>query len=212
MDPVGAAVGAVIGYAIGSVQILALEWWRKRSKHRTQLRLLRAELRRLAEFQIPFGWDKVTGPPNDQIPRPPEPTENFLTLIGEIDFYLTDEHHDDNTQFGLLNVADGCRVLAHYAQKVEECVDNARASTGPTAKEFRDRAVEYSESYDKELARLQATISSALHDCERRLAVAKFWHQLTRRPLGDLPAGANPPPLAVNDPRVTALPRRRDQG
>jgi hypothetical protein len=202
-------VGAVFGYAIGTFQILALDWVRKRRQHRTQLRLLRSELRRLAEFQTPFSWSKVTGPPDDQLPRPPEPTPNFLKLIGEIDFYLTDEHHDDNTQVGLINVLDACQVLAFYHRKIEELLTEIRGSKGSAPRSVWDRAVDYADSYDKELARLHSIVTSAITDCERRLTVIGLWYQATRRPLGDLPPGENPPSLGPNDPRITPLPPRR---
>ncbi len=211
MDPIGAAIGAVIGYAVGSLQVLVLDWVRKRTKHKTQLRLLRAELCRLAEFQIGFSWSKVTGPPDDQLPRPPEQTPNFLKLVGEIDFYLTDEHHDDNSQLALLNIVDGCQVLAYYHKKIEECLAEIRARSGPAVRKSWERALDYSESYDKELARLQVIIRSALDDTERRLRVVKLWHQAARRPMGELPPGKNPPPLTRDDPRVKPLPPRPRQ-
>lgn len=212
MDLIGAAIGAVIGYAVGSFQILALDWVRKRTQHKTQLRLIRAELRRLAEFRTGFSWSKVTGPPDDQLPRPPEQTPNFLKVIGETDFYLTDEHHDDNSQLALLNVVDGCQVLAYYHGKIEECLAEIRGGSGPAVRKAWDRAVDYSVTYDGELARLQTIVESALADTDRRLKAIGLWHQAASRPMGRLPPGDNPPSLTRDDPRVKPLPPRPRQG
>ena len=114
MNPLSIAISALIGYAIGTLQVLALDWFRSRSSHRRRLRVLRAELRRLSLLREKYGWDQVTGPPHDWVPRPPVPTDAFVSLVVDTDFYLTDEHDDDNTQLALLEIVDGCDALRHY--------------------------------------------------------------------------------------------------
>jgi hypothetical protein len=201
VNPLAVVISAVIGYAIGTVQVLALDWARRRTQHRTQLRLLKAELRRLAEFTVGYAWSKATGPPSDTLPKPPQPSPNFVALVGSLDFYLTDEHEDDNTQLGLLNILDGCDVLGYCAGQVRKLVDDISTAQGPVAVKLWHRAVEYAEEYDLELARFQTIVSSAVADVERRLREVSLFRQM-RRPIGALPKGVNPAPLVRGDPRI----------
>ena len=194
----------VVGYAVGTIQILAFGLIRSRSKHRTQLRLLRSELRRLNQLRIPYNWDETSGPPNNKIPRPPVPTANFTTLIAQIDFYLTDESHDDNTQEGLLDILDGAHGLQHYQRKIQECLDEIRGGSGPATVNSRNRAFDFSQSYDSDLAKLQTIVTSAISDVDRRLKEATLWRQ-ANRPMGKLPSGENPKPLSEGDPRIINL-------
>jgi hypothetical protein len=96
------------GFALGSFQSLLLDWIRARSQHRRQLRQWRSELRRLAGYRQKFGWTEK-GPANDTVPNPPRITASYQGLLQETDFWLTDEHRDDNTQQGLIDIADGAR-------------------------------------------------------------------------------------------------------
>ena len=62
---------ALIGYALGSAQILVIDWIRARTTHRRQLRLLRAELRRLSGFARKYNWEHDELPADDTHPNPP---------------------------------------------------------------------------------------------------------------------------------------------
>src|SRR5882724_10048088 len=98
---------ALIGFALGSSQVLLIDWIRNRAQHRRHLRLLRTELRRLVGFQVHWGWKHHEVPPDDSTPIPPHVTPSYLRLLQDIDFWLTDEHRDDNTQQALIDIADG---------------------------------------------------------------------------------------------------------
>jgi len=112
---------ALIGFALGSSQVLLIDWIRARSQHRRQLRLLRAEIRRLSGFQRPWGLQRNVVPPDDTTPIPPRITASYQRLLQEVDFWLTDEHSDDNTQQGLIDIADGAGVLERYDADVRSC-------------------------------------------------------------------------------------------
>src|SRR5262245_51933766 len=85
-----APLWAIVGYAIGTVQVLFIDWARARTLHRSQLRLIRAELRRLAAIHAKFAW-RDDGPGSDVVPKPPELTPTFLQAVAAADFHLTDE-------------------------------------------------------------------------------------------------------------------------
>lgn len=90
----------LIGYAIATLQILLIDWVRVRWKHQRQLRYLGAELRRAREFDRRYGLSKGKLPTSDQVPKPPALSSNYAAAVAATDFYLTDEHDDDNTQQG----------------------------------------------------------------------------------------------------------------
>jgi hypothetical protein len=186
---------ALGGYALGSAQVLLLDWWRARSQHRRQLRLLRAELRRLDGYRTRFNWKVGAVPESDTIPNSPRVTPGYTRLVQEMDFWLTDEHSDDNTQQGLLDIADGCAVLERYVSDVLKDVDKAGDATTQVEKEkWRTRATQSAGAHDKEHERWLIMVSSVVRDVERRIREAKTLRQAVRtfRPM---PKGANPPPL-----------------
>jgi len=175
--------------------VLALDWIRSRAQHRRQLRLLRSELRRLSGLHGKFGWQHGVVPATDKVPIPPRVTPSYLRIIQETDFWLTDEHSDDNTQEGLLNISDGCTMLERYANDALTIARNAVAATEPNEKvKLLGRAVETAIAYDKERVVLQVVLASALSDVERRLKQAATWRQVLRV-ARRMPRGSNPPPL-----------------
>ena len=194
---------ALLGYAIGTLQILVLDWFRERSLHTRQLRAIRAELRRAASFKATFNWTaQGPAPGNDYLPRPPNVSPRFVDLVTQTHFYLTDEHHDDNSQEALLAIEDGCASLRHYFERIQEWFDKVRTGVDVnTSTRLKSDMVLMAAAYDRDHARLLFTIEDAIKDLNRRLDEAHVWRQLNR-PVGRLPAGANPPPLVANDPRL----------
>ena len=81
---------AVVGYAVGTIQILFVDWWRRVATHKRQLRLLQAELRRLRTFDAKFRWKDGAPPDDGLVPAPPNPTDLFVRTVGETDWELTD--------------------------------------------------------------------------------------------------------------------------
>lgn len=186
---------ALIGFALGSSQVLLIDWIRSRSQHRRQLRLLRADIRRLSGFRQHWGWQHGVVPPNDTTPNPPRVTPTYQRLLQEIDFWLTDEHSDDNSQEALIEIADGAALLERYDADVRRLLESARgAQTRDEKEKFLSRAVDTAQVYDKELDRWHITVSSALSDVERRLHAAGVAAQLGRV-LTRMPEGVNPPSL-----------------
>jgi hypothetical protein len=190
---------ALGGFALGSFQSLLLDWLRARSLHRRQLRLWRSELRRLSGYRRKFDWT-ATGPASDTVPNPPRVTASYQRLLQETDFWLTDEHRDDNTQQGLIDIADGAAVLDRYAADVHRLIDEMRASAQEQKKKYADRAMETSSAYDRELDRWQIMVNSGLMDIDRRLRIATVRHQLLRA-VRPMPKGENPvslPPISYD--------------
>jgi hypothetical protein len=185
---------ALGGFALGSAQSLFLDWLRARSQHRRQLRLWRSEFRRLAAYRAKFGWSMTDGPPSDTIPNPPRITSSYQRLLQETDFWLTDEHRDDNTQQALIDIADGAVVLERYATDVLRLVDQMNAASGDQKRKYGRRAIETSQIYDREIARWCLMVDSAVVDIARRLESAGLVRQIGRS-LRPMPTGQNPPPL-----------------
>jgi hypothetical protein len=204
-------IGAVIGYAVGTFQVLFIDWWRRVAAHRRQLRLLQAELRRLRTFEAQFKWVGGLPPLDERLPAAPQPTELFVKTVGEVEWPLTDEHRDDNTQQSLLHIVDGCTILKYYVDKVLEIADRA-PSVNPEEKErLRQRGVGYAAEYDDKIDELLFLLDDALRDMARRLELADMGRQLERA-FSELPPGENPKPLQKNDARVEAWRRTHRNG
>jgi hypothetical protein len=170
---VEAALIAIAGYAVGTAQILFVDWIQRRREHTRHLRLLRAEFRRARDLLAQFGWTKGVPLESDAIPYPPRPSEQFPTTVATTDYYISDEHDDDNAQEGHLGILDGPGHLAIYHKAALDLVDQIRhAPAGPASRELMDRAVENARLYDQEVARTRYILESAMTDIDRRLQVA----------------------------------------
>jgi len=192
---------ALVGYAIGTIQILLIDWIHSRVQHARDLRTLRAYLRQALVLSKTFDWDEA-GPKDDSIPRAPYLGPNFVDVVGKTHFYLTDEHDDDNSQQALLAIDDGCRILQHYISKADALVDQIRQTHNAAERAIiRNDLRGLAEYYDGHQPALIFSINDAIRDLDRRIDQARLWRQLNR-PLGRLPAGVNPPELVESDPRL----------
>jgi len=134
-------------------------------------------------------------PPSDATPVPPRITPSYQRLLQDLDFWLTDEHSDDNTQQALIEIADGAAVLERYDADVRRLLDSAKNATTQAAKaKSLSRAVDTSQAYDKELDRWLIMVASAVSDVDRRLRSASTWRQIGRA-MRKMPKGTNPPAL-----------------
>ena len=195
---------ALAGYAIGTAQILILDWFRARWAHARQLRLLRAELRRIAVFKAKFGLRLDRPPERDQLPRPASMLPAFLSTVSAMDFWITDEHRDDNSQEGFLGAADGFAALGETHARAMKELDAIRSTDAPALKkEHLERLVAFGADYDEKVDYMQYLVSESLRDIDRRLKTVRWWRQLLRLAT-PMPRGSNPPPLQPKDPRVAA--------
>jgi hypothetical protein len=201
-------IGAVVGYAIGTFQVLFVDWWRRIASHRRQLRLLRAELRRMRTFESKFSWDDGLPPMDEYVAVPPKPTDLFMKTVGETEWVLTDEHRDDNSQQSFLHLVDGCTTLKHYADKVLEVADRAPFAGSEEKPKLRKRGAGYANAYDSKIDEVLFLIDDALKDLDRRLQASTFRTQF-KRVFRRLPVGENPPNLQPNDPRIEEWRRQR---
>lgn len=202
-------LSAVIGYAIGTLQILLIDWWRRVAAHRRHLCLLQAELRRLRTFEPKFEWVDGIPPEDEKVPRPPQETELFVRTVGETDWRLSDEIENDNTQQALLHILDGCWTLRLYASEVMAAVDQSRLEKdGEERLKLLFRAAAYAKAYDGEVDGVLYLVDDALRDLERRLALATLGEQLGRA-FNTLPRGQNPTLFQKNDPKFLEWKRRR---
>lgn len=189
------AVLAIVGYAVGTAQVLFIDWVQRRREHCRHLRLLRAELTRTRALTAKFGWKKGVPPDSDDIPNLPTVSEQYTATVAATDYSRTDEHSGDNAQMAHLHLLDGLGILAKYHSAALALADKAREG-GPTARKLFNRACENAAAYDETVDIVACTLDSALEDVERRLTEAKLWPQVGR--IGrSLPEGTNPPPVAV---------------
>jgi len=204
-----APFSALIGYAIGTAQILILDWFRSRLAHRRQLRLLRAELRRASEFREKFQLREDEPDEPDKVPRPASLSPRFIDTVAAVDFWLTDEHRDDNSQQAFLTVADGLSSLAEVHTRFTKELDASHASDDKEKqREHREWAIRHADEYDREHDTVHFIIHDALRDLDRRLALSRFWPQAWRL-LRPMPKGVNPPSLTRDDPRLIAFKQSR---
>lgn len=192
---------ALFGYALGTLQVLVLDRVNHWRAHRRDLVTLRAELRRLASLNAKFGWT-AEGPVTDLVPKPPQPLPMYYELTARIDFALTDENADDNTQEGFLKLVDGCEMLRYYADRVEAERLAVRAATEILPRnQARSRALNAAANYDRTLAGVHYQILDSIRDISRRIDATPFRARLKRR-FGRLPVRENPPPMQLDDPRL----------
>ena len=204
-----AIITALAGYAIGTIQIIGLDWARARRRHAQELRLLRAELLRARIRESKFGWTVGDVPADDLVPEPPTVTEVFPSTVSRIDFSLTDEFEGDNTQEALLHLLDGLDQLRRYRDGALESVDQAGDGSDPERKRRSvERAYGYARKYDEVLDRVLFHIDSACEDVERRLHEATLRRQLPRV-WRELPSGTAPPPIGPGDARLEQWKRER---
>jgi len=202
------AVLLVIGYAIGTAQILVIDWQRRLREHRRQLRVVRAELVRTRDLTARFGWKKGVMPSSDAVPKAPRVSDQFTPTVAAIDFFLTDQHEGDNTHQAYLNLLDGLDVLEKYHCQVMSLIDAARDADDQSGKrELWERAVDNAQAYDDNVDAVALMLDSALEDIDRRIRNIGLRPQLLR--IGrKLPKGENPPPLKRDDPRLAAFRER----
>lgn len=189
------AILALLGYAIGTGQVIISEWIKSRLAHVRHLRLLSVDLRRLASFHKKFNWGS-TGPMTVTIPNPPRTTPRFLDLLTQTDFRITDEFRNDTAEEALLSVIDGCELLAKYHALVERMIDTIETDTDPAKlAERREELLATTQAYDAAHEVVMTTVSTALDDFERRLRESRWSRQVRRALRRRLPIGVVPPPL-----------------
>jgi hypothetical protein len=134
------ALAAVAGYAIGTFQILAIDWWRRVSAHKRHLQLLQAELRRLRTFKATFGWANGS-PSDDHTPASPQPTDLFLKTVGETDllrFLNSRELLNGAEREALSNLASLLNRAVHGAEVTPQAAEWA-LNLGPRILTALDR-------------------------------------------------------------------------
>lgn len=191
----------LVGYVLGTLQVLSIDWVTRRRQHRNGLRALRAELQRLQTLRHKFDWGGE-GPKDDSLPKPPTVSSAYTDLVVSTDFSMTDEFVGDNTQFVLLTILDGCEVIQDTFSQIKQRSDQLRVEADPHRKErLRGEMLQLASSYDEKLEALRYSVQSAISDLDRRLEVVRY-HRQAAREFKRLPAGENPPPLGPNDPRL----------
>lgn len=204
-------VGAVVGYAVGTIQVLFVDWWRRIAAHRRQMLLLQADLRRLRGFDKQFGWNSGKPPDDDMIPMCPGASELFARTVSECDWRLSDEHEDDNSQQAFLNLLDGIALLRMSHAKAIEHLDLARAAIGDVKNDLVYRAIGYAGQYDDVLDQVLYQIDDSLREIARRLPLAVAGEQVNRA-FGMLPPGVPPKSFDASDPRFLAWKKRYRRG
>ena len=196
--PTGISLSALAGYAIGTAQIVVLEWLRNRSTHRRQLRALRAEVRRALPSTRRYELGKRL-PETDHIPKPPKFSSRYVDTVTAIDFALTDEHLEDNTHESLLAAVDACEILERYRGEIETLIEKIGSGEGDTEEDMQQLRM-FASEYDQQVEILEHQLRDTDREIGRRLADARLWPQL-RRILRPLRPGTNPPSLRPGDPR-----------
>lgn len=205
-DELTAVLAAVGGYALGTLQVLLVDWVRRRRGHKARLRTLRAEVERTLTLSHRFKWDG--GIEEDLIPKPPIVSPAYADLVTSIEFYLTDEFQGDNAQQVFLSVLDGIDILADTHRQIRERIallpelrDKDRVDR---LERVQRELLQLAASYDERLGRFEATLKSGVQDIERRLKEARYPRQIVREVqgwFGGLPEGENPEPLRRGDLR-----------
>lgn len=206
------ALIALLGYSIGTLQVLLIDWWRSRVEHARQLRLIRAELRRAKTHRVKFDWIKGAPPESNHVPNPPRVSPVFESTVSMVNFRVTDELEDDNAQESLFNLMTGLEQLSRYHGDAMRSLDEATEVSGEQAITKLNYGVDYAKKYDDVLDVVLFQIDDAVRELDRRLGESTIAAQVARRvknPSGRLPCGPPPDPVGVGDPRVEAWKKGR---
>ncbi len=196
---------ALFGYALGTLQVLVVDWLRRRREHARQLRALRAEFRILRVHNRKYEYDTENWHKEDSVPRPPVASPQFVPTISSVDFELTDEYSNDNSQEAFLGITSGLSLLQYYDEKWHEVTESAQDPNNANEKQrFIDTGVALMREYDKVLDRTQFLAADALRDIDRRILELRLWRQVGRS-FHPLRPGPLPPPFAPDDPRIIAF-------
>lgn len=195
---------AVAGYALGTLQTLLIHWWKGVLLHRRQLTLIRAELIRINHFDTRFGWSNGEIPQEIDWPVVPRATDLFAKTVGEVDWKLTDEYRDDNSQLALLQLLDALALIQSFESKVEVALKDFDNLPEEEQGLRKKRALSFARQYDGKLDFALFIVEDAIRDMDRRIALTPFADQLWRT-LDDLPPPNNPLPVRTDDdPRLNA--------
>ena len=180
----------LIGYAIGTAQILAIEWFRQRSRHRSDLRVLRAELRRAASYDVRFAIDDASALDRRTAPRPPNVSSRFGDFVTQTAFHLTDLHDDVRTQEALLGILDACAMFRSTLDGFDARAAELRRTDAPARRsELLEDLRGFARDYDRRLEAFLPLLDTLIADVDERLQLASTWRQLNR-PLGRVAAPA----------------------
>lgn len=177
----------LIGYAIGTLQILAVEWIRRITRHRGDLRVLRAELRRAASYDGRFALDDAGSLDKETVPRPPRVSPRFADFVTQTAFHLTDKYRDAVTQEALLAILDSCAMFQETLDRFEKLVHELRDAEVPDHAALIADLRGTARDYDRRLDVFRPIVQNVINDIDERLQEASVWRQLNRR-LGELPA------------------------
>ena len=168
------------GYALGTLQVLFLDWWKDRASHGRHLRAVSSELRRVRTYLNKFDWPD-SGPPSDYVKKPPAVTPHFAEMVLSVRWALTGEYLNDNTPDVLFFVLDGVDMLQHYAGQIDLRLNRLRDEQGPSKRDVLKReAVQFTREYDKVVSGLQRLVDTGLDDLAGRELELRLHRQLAR--------------------------------
>lgn len=183
----------LIGYAIGTAQILAIDWFRPRIRHRSHLRVLRAELRRAGSYRQKVDIEDQQALERQTILRPPTVGPRFADFLTQTEFHLTDEHDDVPTQEALLGILDACQMFRTILDGFADGLNKLAQTTDPSRREqLAENLRGMARDYDRRLGEFMSVLDAVTEGLEHRLQNASTWRQLNR-PIGHLPRQKSSP-------------------
>ena len=169
----------LIGYAVGTIQILVVEWWRSVRHHRLHLRLLISDLRGVRRNNNRASIEAFC---EGTTPVPPSVSAIFKETIGVADFSLSDQFRDgDNIQEALLSIGPNLdqleRGVGEMRLGIEVHEEETPAIDSP---EIIARLSEMATQYNKSLDAMQDMVDDMIEHLEVRLADMSLWRQINR--------------------------------
>lgn len=201
----------LIGYAIGTAQIVVIEWIRRRVRHRSDLRVLLAELRRTRAYDGTFQIDQPGSADKQTMPRPPTVSSRFADFVTQTELHLTDPSEEARTQEALLGVLDACVMFQGICARFEATASELRRTTDPVYQsELAVNLRGMASDYDRRLVGFMKVLDTVLRDVQDRLRDASTWRQLNRL-LSLSSRGSQPQPtenVHERGPSTPTLPTR----
>jgi hypothetical protein len=165
------------GYAIGTAQIVGIDWWREIRAHRRQLRLLRAILKGAMQFNGRFS---PVFPSAGRRPKAPTFGPRYHDTVTSVDFALTG-HYKDGTLENLITWESTCDELRLLNEKACDRLDELDKPGSPlTISEQWAAAERAAKLYNETLDELRRFCDYTIGEMDRRLALATLRAQFSR--------------------------------
>lgn len=180
-DAVVPIVLFALGYVVGTLQILAVDWYRAIQAHQQQIRLLRGLLKGAVQCDRKIACNPAR-PLHYIYPVVPDLGPRLHETLAGVDFTRSDEAANADEIVSVLNAENGCWMLREMRRQFLVERDRTSAATDPIEQSKAwISACAAASTYDQKLDEVIPALREGVAEMERRLKVATLGQQLRRK-------------------------------